>query len=166
MLELHYNSRDASAMDASGVEICVTSRKPENVAILSWLGTDAINSASATGTCRPRSNERIHIIAGTPHMHLKGRHMKVVINRQNGTQEIAHDEAFGFENQRIYPEDIWLEPGDTISTTCTFSGPSTFGPGTNQEMCYWFAMHYPALALSDGAFLGTLIHGTNSCLGQ
>jgi hypothetical protein len=167
VLELHYNSTNASAQDASGVEVCVTTQKPTNVATLSWVGTDAINSASATGTCRPRAPaQQITILAGTPHMHLKGRHMKVVINRAGGGTEIAHDEAFGFENQRIYPENIVLKPGDFLTTTCTFSGPAQFGPGTNQEMCYWFAMHYPAGALADGLPVGTLIHGANSCLGQ
>ena len=165
LLEIHYNSSNASAQDASGVEVCVTAEPPKNKTILSWLGTDAISSTSATATCDPASNERIHIIAGTPHMHLKGTHMKVVINRKNGMKEIAHDEPFGFENQRVYPEDIWIEPGDTITITCTYNAPATFGPGTNQEMCYWFAMHYPPLALADGAPLGNVIHGPNTCLG-
>jgi hypothetical protein len=165
LLELHYNSNDPSAMDASGLEICVTSRPPENVTVLSLLGTDAINGTASSGTCRPRGNQRIRILAGTPHMHLKGRHMRVVVNRAGGQQEVVHDEPFAFENQRVYPEDFWLEPGETITTTCTFSSPAAFGRGTNEEMCYWFAMHYPALALSDGAPIGTLIHGANSCLG-
>jgi Copper type II ascorbate-dependent monooxygenase, C-terminal domain len=82
------------------------------------------------------------------------------------TREVRDgDEPFGFENQRVYPEDIWIEPGDTITTTCTHNAPATFGPGTNQEMCYWFAMHYPPLALADNAPLGNVIHGPNTCLG-
>ena len=165
-LELHYNSRDAAAQDASGVEVCVTAQKPANVAALSWVGTDGINGASATGNCRPRQPQEINILAGTPHMHLKGRHMKVVINRAAGGTEIAHDEPFAFENQRIYPEKIVLQPGDFLTTTCTYSAPATFGPGTNAEMCYWFAMHYPAGSLADGLPGGSLIHGANACLGS
>jgi len=164
-LELHYNSRDASAQDALGVEICVVDTKPTNLAALSWVGTDAINGTTATGQCNPK-DQTIKILGGTPHMHLKGRHMKVVINRANGTKEIAHDEDFSFENQRIYPEDLTLGPGDTLTTTCTYSAPATFGPSTNAEMCYWFAMHYPAGALADGLPFGTGIHGANACLGQ
>ncbi len=166
LLELHYNSSDPSAVDASGAEVCVTSTPPDNEALLSWLGTDRINGTSATGTCRPRSSESIHIIAGTPHMHLKGQHMKVTVNRGDGGQEVVHDEAFSFENQRIYAQQIELLPGDSITTNCTFSSPASFGPGTNQEMCYWFAMAYPAGELADGGFLGTLLHGDTSCLGM
>jgi hypothetical protein len=166
LLEIHYNSSDANATDASGVEICVTRAAPANEAIVSWLGTDAINGTSASGTCAPRATEPIHIIAGTPHMHLKGRHMTVAIKRANGSTEMVHDEAFSFENQRIYNEDIQLLPGDSITTTCTYSSPATFGKGTNQEMCYWFAMAYPAGSLTDGGLIGTFTHGANACLGN
>jgi hypothetical protein len=166
LLELHYNSSDANATDASGVEICVAEQAPPNIASVSWLGTDNINGTSSSGTCRPRATQPIRILAGTPHMHLKGRHMKVTIDRADGSSEVVHDEAFDFENQRIYPEDITLQPGDSITTQCDFSAPSRFGKGTNDEMCYWFAMSYPAGALADGAFFGTLVHGESSCLGQ
>jgi cytochrome c5 len=166
LLELHYNSNDANAADASGVEICVTKTKPQNIALLSWLGTDAISGTTSSGVCRPKATQPIKIISGSPHMHLKGRHMKVTVHRANGTNEVVHDEAFDFENQRNYAEDITINPGDTIETVCNYSAPSRFGKGTNDEMCYWFAQSYPAGALADGAFVGTLVHGTNSCLGQ
>ncbi len=166
LLELHYNSRNASATDASGAELCVTATKPANVAAVSWVGTDAINGTTATGTCRPARGQQVRIFAGSPHMHVKGRRMRVVVNRAGGGQEVVHDEAFSFENQRMYPEDITLNAGDYLTTTCTYSSPATFGSGTNQEMCYWFAGHYPAGALADGLPVGTLIHGANACLGQ
>jgi mono/diheme cytochrome c family protein len=165
LLEVHYNSSDPSAVDASGLEICVTEAPPENEAIISWLGTDRINGTSATGTCQPRTDEPIHIIAGTPHMHLKGSHMRVVVNRDGGGTDVIHDEAFSFENQRGYAEDVVIQPGDSITTSCTYTAPSAFGKGTNEEMCYWFALAYPAGALADGGFFGTLVHGENACLG-
>jgi hypothetical protein len=165
LLEVHYNSSDPNAVDASGLEICVTAKPPQNEAIISWLGTDGINGTSATGTCRPRAQEPIHIIAGTPHMHLKGKSMRVVVNRQGGASEVVHDEAFSFQNQRGYPEDVLIQPGDSITTSCSYTTPATFGKGTNEEMCYWFALAYPAGALSDGGFIGSLTHGENACLG-
>jgi hypothetical protein len=165
-IQYHYNSGDASAVDASGVEVCYTTQKPENVATLSWLGTDAIGGTSATGTCVPNAQNRVHILAGTPHMHKKGIHFKVEIMRAAGGIDIAHDDAFDFAYQQQYPEDLWLEPGDTIKTTCTYNAPATFGPGTDAEMCYWFAVHYPANSLVDNGPIGKLIHGPNSCLGM
>jgi hypothetical protein len=165
LLEVHYNSNDPGAVDASGVEVCVTETAPPNEAIISWLGTDAISGTTSSGTCAPRSQEPIHIVGGTPHMHLKGTHMKVVVDRAAGGQEVVHDEPFSFENQRGYDQDITIMPGDRITTTCSFSAPSTFGRGTNEEMCYWFALAYPAGALTDGGLIGTLTHGANACLG-
>jgi hypothetical protein len=166
LLEVHYNSNDAGATDASGVEICVTETPPPNEAIISWLGTDAISGTSSAGTCAPIAREPIHIVGGTPHMHLKGTHMKVVVDRAGGGQEVVHDEPFSFENQRGYDQDITIMPGDRITTTCSFNSPATFGRGTNEEMCYWFALAYPAGALTDGGLIGTLTHGANSCLGR
>jgi hypothetical protein len=89
LLEVHYNSNDRSAVDASGVEVCVTEAPPENEVVISWLGTDSINGTSATGTCRPRSDEPIHIIGGNPHMHVKGQSMQVVLNRADGIDAVT-----------------------------------------------------------------------------
>ena len=64
-LEFHYNSNDANAKDASGVEICVARQKPKNIAAYSWLGNDnlGIPSTNWTGTCSPA-------LAGTHHHRL------------------------------------------------------------------------------------------------
>ena len=155
LLEVHYNSNDPNAVDASGVEVCVSAQQPENEAIISWLGTDAINGTQAEGTCAPRATEPIHIVAGTPHMHLKGTHMKVTLTRAAGGTEIVHDEPFAFENQRGYQQNVTLQPGDRLTTACSYNAPTTFGRGTNEEMCYWFALAYPAGALTDNGFIGS-----------
>jgi hypothetical protein len=136
---------------------------PDNEAVISWLGTDLISGPSARGTCRPNSDEPIHIIAATPHMHLKGTAMQVTVARANGRVDVVHDEPFSFQNQRGYQEDIIINPGDSITTACSYNAPATFGQGTNDEMCYWFALAYPAL--SDGGLVGTFTHGANACLG-
>lgn len=164
-LELHYNNTTGSASpDTSGLEVCVTPTRPANVATMSWLGTDAISGTSATGTCDPSSNAPIRIVAGTPHMHTKGTHMKVVVTRAGGQSEVVHDEPFDFNYQVVYPEEIMIMPGDKITTTCTYNAPATFGPGTSSEMCYWFAMHYPENSLTNGNPIGSIIHGPNTCL--
>ncbi len=161
-LEAHFNNRGFAAPDASGARLCVTSKVPAHEAGLSWVGTDAILGTSATGTCAPGYRDDIHIIVAQPHMHLKGRHMKVVINRASGGQEVIHDEDFSFENQRYYPLDVVLHPGDTMDTTCDYSTIATFGRGTNEEMCYFFSLHWPAGALVGG--IGGILHGGYSCL--
>jgi hypothetical protein len=160
-IESHlYNQGTAPSGDHSGAEVCVTTKVPTHIADISWVGTDAISGTTASGTCTPHGSEPIHLIAAQPHMHLKGRHMQVVINRKNGIKEMIHDEDFSFDNQRYYVENSILMPGDTMTTTCTYSGPATFGPSTNQEMCYFFSMHWPGGAIGSAS----LIHGANTCL--
>jgi hypothetical protein len=164
-LELHYNSQDANAMDKSGVEVCVTPNKPKNIAGISWLGTDAIGGASATGTCTPDMGQPIRILGGTPHMHVAGTHMKVEILRQGGKIEMLHDAAFDFNYQRSYDyqdKNLMLMPGESIRTTCTYNKPVSFGEGTGDEMCYFFTLHYPYPALTSVG-LGQVIHGPNTC---
>lgn len=56
-------------------------------------------------------------------MHLKDRHMKVVINRKGAGTEIVHDEDFTFDNQRHYVFDHTVMPGDTMTTSCSYSSP-------------------------------------------
>ncbi|MET0341554.1 MAG: hypothetical protein ABW252_11185 [Polyangiales bacterium] len=163
-LEMHYNNRTgAQTPDASGVEICVTPTVPPNIAGLSWVGTDAIGGASATGTCTPQTNRPIKVISASPHMHKKGRHMKVTLTRAAGGVELIHDEAFDFDYQKGYLMDFTIQPGDKLTTTCTYSGPSSFGKGTNDEMCYFFSIHYPVGTLRK-ANLWQLIHGPNTCI--
>jgi len=168
MLETHYNNTGGSAApDASGVEVCVTPKPPAKVASISWLGTDLIAGPTATGTCDPSSTQPITIIGGTPHMHLKGRHMKVVINRANGSKETLTDRPFDFQYQLSYLfNQVMVMPGDTITTTCTYSEPATYGKGTNDEMCYLFTLYYPKLALTNGDLLGSSLHGPDTCLGS
>jgi hypothetical protein len=165
-LEVHFNNATgAPGDDQSGAEVCVTTKVPAHVAELSWVGTDSINSASATGNCAPSgATGPIHIIAAQPHMHLKGRHMKVTINHKAGGQQVIHDEDFSFDNQRYYViNDAIMMPGDTMTTTCTYSGPATFGMSTNNEMCYFFSMHWPGGALRS-AGVGSALHGADSCM--
>jgi hypothetical protein len=174
VLELHYNSSDASAEDASGVEICLHERAPQNIVTNSWVGYDNWLLAGDfegprttwTGTCVPSSLEPIHILYVTPHMHKAGRHMRAIINQPGGSTRTLHDAAFDFAYQTAYEKNELLMPGETITTTCTFSEPKSFGQGTNDEMCYLFTYAYPKGALSDNGLWGTFAHGEGVCLGQ
>jgi hypothetical protein len=167
-VEFHYNSSDLGAEDQSGVEICAVKRKPANVAAISWLGLDQLllPAQQWTGTCSPLSDQPIHITQVWPHMHLKGRHMKSTINRANGEKEILHDGDFDFNYQRAYRKNVTLMPGDTITTVCDYSEPTTFGESTTEEMCYLFTTAYPKGALAGFDLWGTFAHGGSSCLGM
>lgn len=165
VLETHHNNATGNPMDDnSGVEVCVTPKAPENIASLSWLGTDTISGTMASGVCKPTSTKPIQIIGVSPHMHLKGKHLTAEITRADGTKEMLHDAPFNFEDQRSYQVRNTLMPGDSIKTTCEYSAPARFGSGTMDEMCYAFTLYYPKLSLTNGNVISGLIHGPNTCL--
>jgi Copper type II ascorbate-dependent monooxygenase, C-terminal domain/Copper type II ascorbate-dependent monooxygenase, N-terminal domain/Cytochrome C oxidase, cbb3-type, subunit III len=149
-LEVHYNNTSgAGQMDASGAQICVTDQIRENEAAVHWLGTQNLNKLNATGTCTPTATGPVTILSSTPHMHLQGRHLKTVINRKGGETDTLIDKPFDFQTQVSYSTPTTINPGDTLSTTCTYASPTPFGQGTNQEMCYNFVIAYPAGGLAQ-----------------
>ena len=160
-LEIHYfNPGGAMKLDRSGVRLCVTSEPVQNVATITWLGTENINvpgrsPGTAIGTCRPLNSGGgdIHILTSIPHMHTTGTHLKTVINRAGGGNEILVDKPFKFDEQRSYATPAVVRPGDTLTTTCTYNNTTAqnigFGTVSELEMCYNFVFAYPARALHN-----------------
>jgi hypothetical protein len=173
-LETHYyNTTGSTQPDRSGVRICMTSKIPENVATLTWLGTESISippnaQGTATGTCTPgMKTGDIHLIYASPHMHKLGTHMKTVINRKAGGTDVVVDEPFMFTDQRSYDTPNIVHPGDTLTTTCTWMNTTaasvSFGTSTTAEMCYDFVYSYPAHSLPNPNG-GGIEGSSNMCL--
>jgi Copper type II ascorbate-dependent monooxygenase, C-terminal domain len=176
-IEFHYyNQSDNTASDQSGAEICVTSKFRPNTASVSWLGTENISipassRGDASGTCTParkgmNSTDPIHILFSWPHMHKTGRHLASIVNRAGGMKETLIDTDFSFDYQILHDTPLLLNPGDTVSTTCSFENttPATisFGQSTTAEMCFNFTYAWPAHALDHpGGGLGA---ASNVCL--
>jgi len=149
-LEIHYNNTlGEGQLDGSGVDVCVTEKLRPKEAAVHWLGTQNLNKITASGTCQPVATGPVTILTSSPHMHLQGRHMKTVINRQGGTSDILIDTPFDFNTQVSYPTPMVINPGDTLTTTCTYATPTPFGQKTNEEMCYNFVVAYPAGQLAQ-----------------
>lgn len=163
-LEIHYNAPGAGHTDASGVELCITRELLPNEAATHPLGQEGFRTNGAgnvCGTCNPRGTGPITIISSSPHMHLKGTHMRTVVNRAGGGQEVLIDKPFAFDGQIAYDTPMTIMPGDTLSTQCSFDSSAAFGTGTNEEMCYNFVLAYPAGALAGG---GGLSNNGNTCI--
>jgi hypothetical protein len=176
MVQWHmYNNTGATAQDGSVVQICtVPSTAVQNIAGITFLGTENFNSIigmppgenSFTTQCRNNSGGPITLIGFNPHMHLLGTNMKTDLIRADGSRETIFDMPFQFDYQVGYeiPPQVVM-PGDTLETTCTFfndtGGNVAFGESTNQEMCYQFALSYPAGALDNAA--PSLIGALNTC---
>jgi hypothetical protein len=167
VLEVHYNNVQGlpNMADHSGVEVCATSNLRPNTATVSWLGTEGIilnplSAGTATGTCTPSYAGDITLLRYWPHMHQLGRGMKADITRASGgVENLFNDTTYSFDYQISYELNptVILHPGDKITTTCTFqnttSGTVTFGPATEQEMCYNFIIAYPANALRSAGLM-------------
>jgi hypothetical protein len=79
--------------------------------------------------------------------------------------ETVFDKPFDFNHQVHYPQNIKLNPGDTITSTCTFNNTTDkgvpFGESTDTEMCYQFTFAWPAHSLENHA--SSLIGASNTC---
>lgn len=169
-LEIHYyNAADVVAQDASGAEICVTSKKRPQEAAPHVVGrlTFSLPANARTvvsGTCRPQGSVgEIHLLSVAPHMHTFGIRSTWTVNRANGQQVDLLDVPFRFQEQRSYAlpadgssADVVLRPGDTLTTTCTFENTSDrvvpASDRTEDEMCQPTVLAWPAGALSNGMF--------------
>jgi hypothetical protein len=64
----------------------------------------------------------------------------------------------------MYLKDFVMNPGDVMTTTCSYSAPAMFGTSTNSEMCYFFPVYWPAGAMVGANPLWQAIHGPNTCI--
>jgi mono/diheme cytochrome c family protein len=163
ILEVHYyNNTGKAQTDASGVRFCTGKKEGrEHLAAVHTLGSEGIciqpgKQQDVTGQCTPRTDMGdVHITGIWPHMHKIARHMKVTINRVDGTKQVIHDAPFDFNAQIFYPleGDVVVHPGDTVSTTCSYENEGTtavhYGERTQDEMCYAFTVGWPAGGLAN-----------------
>lgn len=186
-LQVHYNNTKAGQQSRVAFDICATTKLRPQEAAVHWLGYDnallAIPLApfgpdlqphldnngdgTATGTCRAK--ERTRVLWFAPHMHELGRHAKIEVLRKSGAVETVHDSVFDFQEQTAYFQPaLWLEQGESIRTTCSWSKtrPIVFGFASDEEMCFVYTLSYPVGALAgQGAELG-VVGGDLNCAGS
>jgi hypothetical protein len=158
------------------VQVCtVPAGTRPNTGSMTWLGTEDFYGPIGMppgrnefgSRCPNNSGAPITIWGFWPHMHELGVHMKSTVYRAGGAVEEVFNKPFDFNYQVHYRNQppVVLQPGDEIETICTFNNTTdfnvAFGPSTKQEMCYQFAISYPARALDNGVF--SLIGATNVC---
>jgi hypothetical protein len=167
-LEIHYDNTavNANAMDASGVEFCVTKKLRANTASVHWLGATSITlpprvSTDIVNTCDPLSTQPSNLVAIQPWMNRYGTRAKLVLNRVGGARETLHDQPFLGSSQATYPLTAIVTAGDTLTTTCTYNNTATttvrYGDSMADENCYNLVTAWPAGSLSG---LGQ----TNRCI--
>lgn len=158
-LEIHYDNtaNNTNAMDASGVEFCVTKKLRQNTAAVHWLGATNITlpprvSTDVTNTCDPLSTQPSNLVAVQPWMNRYGSRARLVVNRVGGMRETLHDQPFLGSSQATYPLTAIVNNGDTLTSTCTFNNTSSttvrYGDTMNDENCYNLVTAWPAGSLS------------------
>jgi hypothetical protein len=165
-LDLHYNNLLPDAqeeLDASGVEICVVSKpnfRPNTATVFMGFMAFAVPMAPAntvnhelTRSCSVTASSPVHLLSTSPHAHKLATHAKFTVQKRDGMQVVMHDEPFDFSEQvsKGLPQELVLETGDTVTTTCTYTNTTgqdvLFGEDTGDEMCFNFAAYYPKGAL-------------------
>ena len=175
--EFHYfNANDVAALDASAVEVCVTSKKRQHEAASHVLGrvtftlpAHALTEVSAT--CRPMApHADIHLLSVLPHMHQLGVGSTWTLNRANGDRVSLLDVPFAFNEQRAYAlPDVVMRPGDSLTTTCTYENMTdalvASGDRTEDEMCQPMVLAWPAGALKNGVLsMGLSVSAPLDCI--
>jgi hypothetical protein len=109
--------------------------------------------APVKGRCDVLGSEPVHLMSATPHAHTYARRVRFTVKKKDGTEIVMRDGPFVFAEQQSYPliPEVILEQGDRVETNCYYTNDSTrqvrFGESTLDEMCFNFAMYYPAGAL-------------------
>lgn len=168
ILQLHYwnVAGYTDAKDASGVATCVAKTPRKNTAVISTLGSLAIDlppksmGTTVTGMCTPELGEPVTILAASPHMHGRGRALETKILRggdPSKTEVVVDEQKFDFNAQgsHVLPTPLQVMPGDKLKTTCVYDNPGStavfFGEKTEDEMCFDFVLSYPEVGLANAA---------------
>jgi hypothetical protein len=162
VVQIHYNnvSHLAGQTDQSGFDFCTTDKLRPNDADTVVFGTMSF-TVPARGaldeTCNvtiPKGTPPVHAFAAFPHMHQIGTSIATTLS-PGGTGapvDLGAKPHWDFQAQTYVPIDATLSGGDVVSTRCVWNNPTdkaiSFGPYTEDEMCFSFTMFYPRVQSS------------------
>ena len=140
LIDLAQRTSQSTAMEAVGLNL--------------ECGKNAISpTASVISTCDIKIGQSELVVKATPHMHLLGRSLQMILNPGTPGQKILLDRPkYNFDDQSptTLKTPIQLKAGDTVRVTCKFDPnlrqilpelkklPAryvTWGEGTSDEMC-------------------------------
>jgi hypothetical protein len=140
LIDLATRTSTASAFEAAGIN--------------ALCGGDPFDpKPSLTSSCDSIATQDYNVIAASPHMHLLGRSLKLILNPGTTKEKLLLDRSnYNFDDQSatVLPEPIAVKKGDVIRVECTFDPtlrqklPAlkdlepryvTWGEGSSDEMC-------------------------------
>jgi hypothetical protein len=155
VLNLHiFNAGAEDISGTSGIEIVTADESAieHEVDLEIWGTTDLLvmpNDTTVESTACVIASD-LSLIFAVPHMHTRGRHLKLTHTPQGGEPVDLLDAPYDFDEQRheAYDPAVHLAAGDTIAIECTYENdsddPITFGESTTDEMCFAGLWVYPA----------------------
>ena len=140
LIDLAQRTSQSTAMEAMGLNL--------------ECGHNAIKpTPSLTSTCDSKITQNELVVKATPHMHLLGRSLQMILNPGTPGQKILLDRpAYNFDDQSptILKTPIAIKAGDTVRVICKYDPTLrqklpelkklppryvTWGEGTSDEMC-------------------------------
>jgi hypothetical protein len=167
VVQIHYNNvrHLTGQSDASGFDFCTTDKLRANDADTVVFGTMSIDvpaRGSLDETCKftiPSGSQPVHAFAAFPHMHQIGTSIATTVlpGGTGAPVDLGAKSHWDFQSQTYEPIDATLKAGDVVSTRCAWSNPTdkavSFGPYTEDEMCFSFTMYYPRVSSSPSWML-------------
>lgn len=174
VLEVHYNNQHkrAGLVDSSGLKFDYTHRLRRFDAGIIEVGLEYTDKnsipaglvAPLVGYCTSQCTrtamaiegvEGIHIFAGQLHTHLAGVSSWTELIREGRLLgELQRDDHYSphFQEIRLFPEPIRVEPGDTLAHYCLYdtrkrTNITLGGYATSEEMCVTYLHYYPRIDL-------------------
>ncbi len=149
VMQVHYNvAYAAAAPDRTTVKLMWQDVRPNKIAQILPLLNDTFelppNSTDRTATATFTTPLPLVLWGVQPHMHTKGKKVKVELIPQNGSPTCLIDiPKWDFHWQQMYfyasASGIDIPAGSTVRLTCTWDNPTNqpvkWGEGTNDEMC-------------------------------
>ncbi|MBK8257957.1 MAG: hypothetical protein IPK82_35490 [Polyangiaceae bacterium] len=148
VIQVHYNTANGSYPDKTKIHLTLA-EQVENEAQIFYTGTNDINlppgqaDAAAKGVINiPANVGKFRVWATLPHMHTRGKTLKVNYNL-NGADTCLVDVPnwnFHWQGVAIYDQPVASEGGGTITIRCGYDTTKDMeeifnGEGTDEEMC-------------------------------
>lgn len=150
VVQVHYNTSAATGSDRTAVRLELEEAVPSEalVFLLADLQMEVpAGQASAEHTFELDLSTLglplgVYVRGVFPHMHTRGRSMRLEAVREQGTECLVDVPRWDFDWQRMYwyQRPVYVYPTDTLRLTCSYdtSGddePVVWGEGTGDEMC-------------------------------
>ena len=153
MLQIHYNNvaGTTAQTDSTGYKLCTTDQlRPNDASVLAFGSINFTIPAqgSLALTCDYTfTSPSIHAFVSQAHMHLRGHAMTT--SNTTAAYTIVDVPNFDFQQQYLHPVALDIKTGDVIRNTCTWTNPTdkpiSFGPTTEDEMCFDFVSYWPRI---------------------